>query len=587
MPENMNVSQKRGDFAVKTSLNELFTNGFDCEQIWEQIQLQNRPVLDLLVAKVARLSAATNPLTINLKTETQSQQVIESEHNVSQNDDQNSDLFSEESSDELSEEEGEEDEKEKKKKKITFVEPKKALPKSVVDDVFFNLHEMHAFLDTEDLKEEKKMSANDKQEEEDSDGDNEDDDDIDYFKGSEDEDEEEVDSDGRDAMFNDFFDPPIGENVEKVNQLGSDGESDEESDGDIDAGIDTRDVDINDLKLNEKDSKNIDIALNDGSSDSDSEDEPFYKKNTKQTNDSNDTSKSEFERIQESLNEKISKQERLNLMSKSWQMRGEISSEKRPENSLLEEHLHFDHTSRPAPLITDETTFKLEDIIKQRIKDNSYDDCVRKVKPKEKPFEYRRRLTMESEKSKQSLAQIYENEYLRQQQTEKEDNENTEQKNIKKQMRNLFIQLDSLSSFHFTPRPVQPDIKIINNMPAITVEEVTPLATSEVSLLAPQEVFNAQKRELQTKSEKSETDRKRDRRVKKSIQSKKFKYNESKGKATIKKTKDLNPSSDVKHLSSSKAFFDKLQENVTQNISKNKSPKKLKKITKQSNELKL
>ncbi|CAG2169011.1 unnamed protein product [Oppiella nova] len=343
---------------------------------------------------------------------------------------------------------------------------------------------------------------------------------------------------------------------------------------------------MNELNLKDK-TKDIDIALDESSS-SDEENEPFYKSSEKQSNDLNED-KSEFERIQDSLNEKIAKQERLNLLTKSWQMSGEISSDKRPENSLLEEHLHFDHTSRPAPLITEETTFKLEDIIKQRIKDNSYDDVVRKVKPKEKPFEYRRRLTMDSEKSKQSLSQIYEKEFLRQQQNEKEENENSEHKEIKKSLRSLFVQLDALSSFHFTPRPVQPDIKIINNMPAITVEEVTPLATSEVSLLAPQEVFNNQKRELQTKSEKSKTDRKRDRRVKKSIQSKKFKHNESKEKATKKKTKDSNTSSeDVKHLSSSKAFFDKLQEKTTQVITKNKLQKNTStKTHKKSNELKL
>ncbi len=37
----------------------------------------------------------------------------------------------------------------------------------------------------------------------------------------------------------------------------------------------------------------------------------------------------------------------------------------------------------------------------------------RKVKPKEKPYDYSRRRPLDQEKSKLSLAQVYEQEYLR------------------------------------------------------------------------------------------------------------------------------------------------------------------------------
>lgn len=113
---------------------------------------------------------------------------------------------------------------------------------------------------------------------------------------------------------------------------------------------------------------------------------------------------------------------------------------------------------------------------------------VRKEKPKEEVFEYKKRLTLDHEKSKQSLAEIYEQEYIKQTQvwvwfwfcccfnainpaatlwfskrsffflsvfqknTEKE--ENPAHVEIQKLMDTLFLKLDALSNFHFTPKPV-------------------------------------------------------------------------------------------------------------------------------------
>ncbi len=46
----------------------------------------------------------------------------------------------------------------------------------------------------------------------------------------------------------------------------------------------------------------------------------------------------------------------------------------------------------------------------------AWDDVVRKVKPKEEPFEYKKRVVLNQEKSKLSLGEVYEQEYLKQQQ---------------------------------------------------------------------------------------------------------------------------------------------------------------------------
>lgn len=60
------------------------------------------------------------------------------------------------------------------------------------------------------------------------------------------------------------------------------------------------------------------------------------------------------------------------------------------------------------PVITEDITTLLERVILGRIRSKAFDDVERKVKVAADPFEFKKKLLLDQEKSKQSLAEIYE-----------------------------------------------------------------------------------------------------------------------------------------------------------------------------------
>lgn len=294
--------------------------------------------------------------------------------------------------------------------------------------------------------------------------------------------------------------------------------------------------------------------------------------------------KSSFELQQERLNKKIAHMENSRLDAKPWQMKGEVKAENRPQNSLLEEILEFDSTTRPAPVITEAVTLKLEDIIRQRIKDKIFDDVIRKVKPTNVQMEYKKQLVLDQEKSKLSLAQVYESEYVKELEknnpdAQQEPEEPKEHKEIRLEMKSLFEKLDLLSNFYYTPRPAQPELKIITNLPTISMEEVAPVAVSDATLLAPEEVRRKSRGDLIGAGERTESDKNRERRHKKKFQQKKFTKEKLRGKNLVDKVvkgKNVEKMKTGESLkSSSTAFFNRLQDDI--NMKKNgndKNPKR-------------
>lgn len=610
------LNKALGSSVVRGSpLKELVIENFDEEQIWQQLELQNNAVLDVFKKSVAQctndkdlclisdqeddssdaeaISDSEVGDTIEAETE-QDNAYTKHKTEAKEKKSKPRETVIEEYSDEDSDVDFDIEALEQETKTAKKTAVKNTGRKSVVDDKFFKLAEMEAFLEHM----EKENGEREEEEEED---------DIDYFEDiiSEDEEEEFEEAkvkpvkSSRDLTYKDFFDP-VDDNDDLVANDAEDYE-DEEADSAIEKENEesmSEAEDINEVVTENMRNKKVSFSLPD-----DSETEDVMDMQLERGIDLNET-KSSFEKRQEKMSEKIKSLEEELLEEKPWQLRGEVTGHKRPENSLLEETVLFDHAVRMAPVITEETTFQLEDIIKQRILDEAWDDVVPKERPKEDAFEYKKRITLDHEKSKLSLAEIYEQEYLKLHQQKTEEEENPEHKEIQEMMDSLFLKLDALCNFHFTPKPPVPEVKIVSNLPAISMEEVAPVAVSDAALLAPEEIKEKNKAgDVKTDAEKTATDKKRERRKKKLRKRIKLKEKEKRQKllekmkpeqgtklskkaaaAKLRKlTKEgkaslLKDEGKDKAVKSSQAFFSQLQDQVRMQIKDaNKLKKKQKK----------
>ncbi|XP_055980407.1 U3 small nucleolar ribonucleoprotein protein MPP10 [Sorex fumeus] len=629
-------------------LQKLVVTSFDDEQIWQQLELQNQPILQYL-EDVVRATIDDDDL--SLLPEDDKQECQETGSEVEADGPEDPEPGSEEEEEQHEELSGLHGEKPQGAKKANRLDlsadpdfsdedsdldfdiskleqqnqaarkvPGKTLEKSVVDDKFFRLAEMEAFLEKIEKKEEQGEEEGD------------DDDEVDLFEDMDsDEDEGLLGSQrlksrksSRNLKYKDFFDPVDSEDDPAaicVEEQGSDEEEDrteEGEDGEDRSSEPDEDVDLEESKSDQPrraSAKRVTFALPEEEDEDEEEEEEDEEEEEMETEteteglgilkgekDANEV-KSSFEKRQEKMNEKIASLEKELLEKKPWQLQGEVTAQKRPENSLLEETLHFDHAVRMAPVITEDTTLQLEDLIKQRIRDQAWDDVIRKEKPKEDAFEYKKRLTLDHEKSKLSLAEIYEQEYIKLNQQKAAEEENPEHVEIQKMMDALFLKLDALSNFHFIPKPPVPEIKVVSNLPAITMEEVAPVSVSDATLLAPEEVKEKNKAgDIKTAAEKTATDRKRERRKKKLQKRLRLREKEKRRKAlektrpeqaakltkaaAVNKLQQLTKTGKAallkdegkdKALKSSQAFFSKLQDQVKMQISDAKKTEKKKK----------
>lgn len=161
----------------------------------------------------------------------------------------------------------------------------------------------------------------------------------------------------------------------------------------------------------------------------------------------------------QALREQIAELEAENIGKKDWVMTGEVTARARPQNALLEEDLEFERLAKAVPVVTDDVVQDLEAKIKARIVEGRFDDVVRKRAVDDKPFLPSRIFELQDTKSKESLAQIYENEFIASQTGGTTDDRDgklqKEHEAIEQMWESICYKLDALCNAHFTPKQVR------------------------------------------------------------------------------------------------------------------------------------
>ncbi|KAG5522939.1 hypothetical protein RHGRI_034927 [Rhododendron griersonianum] len=479
-------------YTPKTPFERLLVNGFDAEQIWQQIDLQSQPLISSLRRELKRFEK--NPEEISklfgLDEEREGEEreregVLEGEAEGFEELDEGFDDDEEEEEEEENEEESEEGEGEEDE------EEGNDDGENGVEDRFLKIKELEEYMEEDEAREygikkekkrgggklSKRIEDDEEDEEEEEDEDEEEDEEGDGLGifGADLGDEEEG------ARYEDFYGPKKKDNQKRKPKQMYDSDQ------------------LGDEQEDDKTLGNQEQNLS--------------------------THEEQLKKVQT----KIEEMEKANLNPKTWTMQGEITAAKRPMNSALEVDLDFEHNVRPTPVITEEVTASIEELIQERILEGHFDDVQKAPDlPSKAPKE---RKELDENKSKTGLAEIYEEEYV--QKTGLVSTALSFSDEQKKEASILFkklcLKLDALSHFHFTPKPVIEDMSIQTNVPALAMEEIAPLAVSDAAMLAPEEVF-AGKGDIKEETELTQAERKRRRADKK----RKFKAESVKKTATKK-----------------------------------------------------
>ncbi|ORZ04951.1 Mpp10 protein-domain-containing protein [Absidia repens] len=543
---------------------ELLTEGFDQDQIWEELVTQNEPFLQYCKtslkhwSKPSTWTTTTNTTLDDEDSHLDQDMNLDTDDNVESDDmdldngfdslevdqqqDSDSELEEEEYDEPISDAEAEElEEEEDEADDIMDSSVSGPAKRSEVDDDFFNLDEFNKWTEQQEALD---MESDREDDDDEIDFDN----DLDAMDGDDDDDEDGDDEHAQDITFKDFFMAPAKprqSNRKQVNfasNLGDDDDDDEEED------MDQQEEDSND---NEEDGETPTKVR--GLFDEDDEEEKDQK--------------SAHERQQDRLRAQIEQFEQENIEGRHWTLKGEASVKSRPVNSLLEEDMEFDHSVKPVPVITQETTNVLEDMIKKRISEGTYDDVERKADPSARPWLPSKRVELVDTQSKKSLADLYEEEYVKKstgdQSQAKDEALEKEHEAIRGMFSGLCEKLDALSNFHFTPKAAKAELSVVSNAASISMEEIIPVNVSDATLLAPEEVYDKKHGDIKDQSEMDQDERRRVRKQKKTMKRKENAVKE-KERELLAKSRPASASGFVDRQSKTKAVKELIgQKNVT------------------------
>ncbi|KAK0208326.1 U3 small nucleolar ribonucleoprotein complex, subunit Mpp10 [Desarmillaria ectypa] len=410
---------------------------------------------------------------------------------------------------------------------------------SELDDAFFNLK---SFNSQTELSEARSVSRGNL----DADGESSDEEFVDLFAPVDVENFDEEDlEDNTEPFYNDFFAPPRfgaskrekGEarkdgvrfhdevRVKKIKAKGKnlplsfmfnadedeDGDEDGDDDGEDEGLLETlqgnkdEDEDISDDSDGDEDNEDMDTE--DGASGYSGEDAIDRLKDDlfAEEDEEPGQDQSQHEKRMAALKEQIMTLEDENVGKKDWVLMGEAHSRSRPQNSLLEEDLEFERVMKAVPVITEEVVQELEERIKARIMDNSFDDVVRIRPLEDKPFLPSRFFELKDTKSASSLAQIYENEFVAAQTGGPVDDRDgkleKEHDDVEKLWDSICAKLDALCNTHFTPKQAKATISSISNVATTSLESALPTTESTATMLAPEEIFAPTSSDLRSRSE--------------------------------------------------------------------------------------
>ncbi|KAG5656281.1 hypothetical protein KAF25_004557 [Fusarium avenaceum] len=212
--------------------------------------------------------------------------------------------------------------------------------------------------------------------------------------------------------------------------------------------------------------------------------------------------RSAHERRQAKLAEEIRQLEAASVAKREWTLSGEATAVDRPTNSLLEQDLDFEHVGKPVPVITPEISESIEDLIKRRILAQEFDEVIKRRPDTEGAAAGTRRglVELEDTKATKGLAEIYEEEHVKNTNPDTYVNQSDEklqreEKEVEAMWKDVCARLDSLSSWHYKPKPTAPSLSVVADVATIAMEDAQPTTAQgvagESSRMAPQEIYKA------------------------------------------------------------------------------------------------